>query len=1071
MSTRQIIGFAGAALGYVIGGPAGAQLGWAIGGIVGSAVDPQIIRGPGIGDIAQQTSQEGGPRPIVFALSPPIAGNIIASGEPRIVRKRQSQGKGGPKVETESVYRTYAVGVCEGPIGGFVRVWRNGTLVYDVSTPPLLSDEDNAKFLQTARFFDGDFDQLPSPDLEALFEVGLTPAHRGTAYMVMADEDLTDLRGAIPQWTFQVQRCAVQQPMLLAVSKDGPDGNNQVMRSLDGENFELVTTPFNPISPGADFGWTGVAHARAIDVIVAVGSDNGGPIMRSVDGGETWALVAHGLVGLVVGFSAVAWSESMGLFAAVRPHATQAIATSPDGLAWTLQDTPSFLAATSIICVEDVPRFVAGQAAASGTTQIMTSDDGVTWTARTTPASNTVHELASKGLRVLSCSRGSGNIIESLDGGIIWSFKGLGAQFGLGDLAISSQSSSRIIFVSTFGAGYSDNLGGSFNTITESLAGWEGACYSESFGGFYISTTPGSPIGLRVAKLPDGFNTLVPMNTPLSADPGNWNKIIAIDSGSAGASCTFTVAQVLTEICERAGLPASLIDVSELEDQDCRGFMVVNSYPAFTACRSLSEVFMFDPASFDGKVNFLRRGGNSVATVTEDDMLDDESDIEQARRSDAISIPRVLNLNYHDIAGGIVTDKQTSERSGDRRSVGEANIQTAVMLNANEAAQAAAINHKVMIEDQRGELKFCLPDSFIKLTPANNIIVQWQGRSIRARIARADVNDGYQEYLCLHDRQSAYTSNIEGIPAAPQTPPPSSVVGPTLIQPLDIHIIRDADDNVGLLYYVAVSGVLQAWQGTLVELSMDGGANYTDSASTRISSVMGELVGGLGDHPAEFPDETNTVSVRIDTPFAELTDTDLTGMMNGLNLAIVGDEIIQFGTADEVVEGTWQLSLLLRGRKGTDAVAHAAGERFVLLDPTTLSLVPASLSDIGRALTFRATSFGTAVETGTVVTMSYSGRSQIERAPAYVMAHRDGTDAVVTWQGVGRLGSGATVAQGSRFAGYRVTFSDGVISQVVDTDDQDLTHDVTALASPISIRVAQLNDLTGAGPYTEVIIT
>jgi hypothetical protein len=105
------------------------------------------------------------------------------------------------------------------------------------------------------------------------------------------------------------------------------------------------------------------------------------------------------------------------------------------------------------------------------------------------------------------------------------------------------------------------------------------------------------------------------------------------------------------------------------------------------------------------------------------------------------------------------------------------------------------------------------------------------------------------------------------------------------------------------------------------------------------------------------------------------------------------------------------------------------------------------------------------------VTMSYTGRSQIEREPAYVMAHRDGVNAVVTWQGVGRLGSGATVAHGARFAGYRVTFDDGAIEQVVDTDDEELTHNVSALGSPISIRVAQLNDLTGAGPYTEVIIT
>jgi hypothetical protein len=220
VSTRQILGAVGAAIGGYFFGPTGAQWGWAIGSAIGGAVDPEIIKGPSVGDIAAQTSQEGVPRPIVFALSQPMSGNIIASSEPRIVRRRERQGKGGPKVETESVYRTYAIGVCEGPITRFVRVWRNNQLVYDAESAEMsevqsitvfgqliLTGTQNGQFLVNARFFLGTWDQNPSPNLETIFGVGTTPAYRGTAYMVMADEDLTDLRGAIPQYTFQVERC------------------------------------------------------------------------------------------------------------------------------------------------------------------------------------------------------------------------------------------------------------------------------------------------------------------------------------------------------------------------------------------------------------------------------------------------------------------------------------------------------------------------------------------------------------------------------------------------------------------------------------------------------------------------------------------------------------------------------------------------------------------------------------------------------------------------------------------------------------------------------------------------
>jgi hypothetical protein len=202
---RQVLPIVGAVVGAYFGGAAGAQLGWAIGSVIGNAVDPLVVKGPQIGDLAQQTSQEGVPRPIVFAVSPPMAGNIVACGQPVISTKRTSQGKGGgPVTESQTVHRTYCIAICEGPITAVLRVWKNGSLVYDARPG---STMDNSKFLFQGGFHLGGFDQMPDSDLEGLFGVGNTPAMRGTAYMMKVNEDLTDMRGAVPQYTFQVMRC------------------------------------------------------------------------------------------------------------------------------------------------------------------------------------------------------------------------------------------------------------------------------------------------------------------------------------------------------------------------------------------------------------------------------------------------------------------------------------------------------------------------------------------------------------------------------------------------------------------------------------------------------------------------------------------------------------------------------------------------------------------------------------------------------------------------------------------------------------------------------------------------
>ncbi len=142
---------------------------------------------------------------------------------------------------------------------------------------------------------------------------------------------------------------------------------------------------------------------------------------------------------------------------------------------------------------------------------------------------------------------------------------------------------------------------------------------------------------------------------------------------------------------------------------------------------------------------------------------------------------------------------------------------------------------------------------------------------------------------------------------------------------------------------------------------------------------MGAIITDMSDHPVDYPDDENVIQVRIDTIDGELESTDLEGMLNRTNLAIIGNEIVQFANATETTDGVWELSYFLRGRKGTETTAHTDNERFVLLD--NLAPIPATLSDLNRNLTFRATSFGATTDTGTVKSLTYVGNSQRERAP------------------------------------------------------------------------------------------
>ena len=167
-----------------------------------------------LGELQNQTAKEGEPRPTVWGRVRPISGNVIhaSSVTRRMVEVGRTTvgGKGGGGKQTqiqyeERAYRTYAIRICEGPVTGIVRVWKNDKLVYD-ARGNAWGDKNNATFLKYAKFYLGDWDQMPDPVLEALWGAGNVPAYRGTCYMRVNNEDVTDFGGRVPAYTFEVQR-------------------------------------------------------------------------------------------------------------------------------------------------------------------------------------------------------------------------------------------------------------------------------------------------------------------------------------------------------------------------------------------------------------------------------------------------------------------------------------------------------------------------------------------------------------------------------------------------------------------------------------------------------------------------------------------------------------------------------------------------------------------------------------------------------------------------------------------------------------------------------------------------
>lgn len=184
---------------------------------------------------------------------------------------------------------------------------------------------------------------------------------------------------------------------------------------------------------------------------------------------------------------------------------------------------------------------------------------------------------------------------------------------------------------------------------------------------------------------------------------------------------------------------------------------------------------------------------------------------------------------------------------------------------------------------------------------------------------------------------------------------------------MNINMLRDQDDNAGFWTAVANSDQAASFVGATLYVSPDGTAaytktysvssdpNYTQAAIFTVEATIGYATNALGDfHGGNIPDELNTLNVILHD--GSLSSTDYAGLISGINTLIVGEEILYFRTATLQADGSYTLTSLLRGRRGSEYAMplHAVDDRVMFVDLTTFVRIPQVNADIGQPKLFKA---------------------------------------------------------------------------------------------------------------------
>ena len=98
--------------------------------------------------------------------------------------------------------------------------------------------------------------------------------------------------------------------------------------------------------------------------------------------------------------------------------------------------------------------------------------------------------------------------------------------------------------------------------------------------------------------------------------------------------------------------------------------------------------------------------------------------------------------------------------------------------------------------------------------------------------------------------------------------------------------------------------------------------------------------------------------------------------------------------------------------------------------------------------------------------MDFQGNSQREWQVAHLLLERAGDVVTATAVPRHRFGTDVAPVQSANHIGYRWTATDGTNTASGDTNSvtPSRAFNVTGWASPITVTVAQINRITGAGP-------
>jgi len=451
----------------------------------------------------------------------------------------------------------------------------------------------------------------------------------------------------------------------------------------------------------------------------------------------------------------------------------------------------------------------------------------------------------------------------------------------------------------------------------------------------------------------------------------------------------------------------------------------------------------------------LRSGPGAARTLADSGARRDRTG--QPVRTRAIAAadnaPVRLTLAHYDPARDYQAGVQQAVRPGPGARAQRIELPAAIGAGAAKTLAEAALARR---EFERERRTLSLGSEGLDLAPGDRIAVA--GEPGLWRVDQANCEALVVTLDCVRVASAPLPAEASGGRAATAE---DHAIGATLVSGFELMPLDDGLASAPRLA-IAAAGTGAGWRRAALLVSTDSGARWDPAGSTALPAILGTVVTPPGPGPVLLVDRAGSLTVELAQDAMLLADADDAALDGGANLAIAGEELLQFARAEPIGGRRWKLSGLWRGRRGTEYAigSQTPGDAFILLGADMVTLVDLPLASIGATAEILAQGAGDGPE-GVHALAMIDGRSVLPPAPVHLRAatHADGTT-TLSWVRRSRAGwrwvDGVDAPLGEEREAWRVTIEIGASVRTVDCTTASLLLDAADRGAECRVEIRQV---------------